>query len=149
MNLFRGLKGAGAAREMDIAVAVMVPIVAAMLADGMTAPEELAEIHYICTTSPIYERNAQAENDHIIARATRIIEDEGLAGALQRAADILSPALRETAFVHAVRVIFSDHYVGRLEQQVIEQMTGWLKIDRDRARTMVEVVSIMQHPETA
>lgn len=148
-GLFRGLKGAGATQELDIATAVMVPIVAAMLADGLTTLEELQEIKYICSTSPIFDRNSSTENEHIIARATRIIEDGGLAGALTRVANALSPALRETAFVHAVRVIFSDHYVGRLEQEIIEQMTGWLRIDRERARNMVEVVSIMQHPETA
>lgn len=149
VNLFRDLKGAGLDRQLNVPIAVMIPIIAAMLADGWTAPEELQEIHAICGSSPIFHRNSRAENEHLIARATRILEDEGLESALRRVVSVLSPALRETAFVHAVRVIFSDGHVGRLETQVIDQMIDRLQIDRERARMLIEAVSIMQHPETA
>lgn len=149
INLFSGLLGKGIAGELDTPSAVMVPIVAAMLADGRVEEAELEQIEALCRASPIFERNSPAENDFLISRAMRAIEDHGLKAACEHARAYLSPALRETAFVHGVRVIFSDGYVGRLEKEVLEQMIEWLEIDESRARMMIEVVSIMQHPETA
>ena len=134
---------------IDVPTAVMIPIVAAMLADGRVEPEELLQIESVCASSPIYERNSSAENDYIISRAGKLIQDHGLDGACQRACQCLSPALRETAFVHAVRVIFSDGYVGQLEREVIDKMISWLEMDRERARMMVDVVSVMQHTAIA
>jgi len=148
-NFFNGLRGKGAGVDIDVATAVMIPLVAAMLADGYVLEEELLQIHSICTTSPIFERNSQAENEYLISYATKIIEDEGMANACALSARVLTPALRETAFVQAARVIYSDGYVARLEQEVLDQMTDWLGIDHERAHMMVEVVSIMQHPATA
>jgi hypothetical protein len=147
--LFAGLRGRGATEQLDTQTAVMIPIVAAMLADGRAEPEELREIQDICACTPVFERNSREENQFLIFRATKIIEDDGLPAALERATATLTPALRETAYVHAVRVVFSDGYVGKLEKDLLEQMTEWLRIDRDRARMMVEVVSIMHHPSTA
>lgn len=144
--LFRGLRGKGTDEALDGPAAVMIPLVAAMLADGRVAPDEVNEIHSICAASPIFERNSRFENEYLIEHATRVIEDLGAEQACRRAHAALSPNLRETAFVHAVRVIFSDGHVGGLERQVIDQMTGWLEIDPQRARMMVEVVSIMRHP---
>jgi uncharacterized tellurite resistance protein B-like protein len=146
--LFAGLLGRGIDDHVDISTAVMIPLVAAMLADGRVDDREIEQIHSICASSPIFERNSAAEIEHLILRATHILENEGLARAFGKTAQVLSVHLRETAFVHAVRVIFSDGYVGELEEQAVEQMIELLSIDRERARMMAEVVSIMQHPAT-
>ncbi|MEQ9661725.1 MAG: tellurite resistance TerB family protein [Parasphingopyxis sp.] len=148
-GLFAGLRGKGVSGELDTQIAVMLPIVAAMVADGMVEDEELAQIHAVCDFSPIYERNSLTQNEMLVGRAIRIIDDLGLENACRAAREQLSRALCETAFVHAVRVIFCDGYVGQLEREVVEQMIGWLEIDRDRARMMTEVVSIMQHSASA
>ena len=148
-NLFAGLRGRGIDESLDIPTAVMIPIVAAMLADGRVDDQELLQIASACSSSPIFDRNSSAENDFLVARAMKLIEDHGLGGACARARQFLSPALRETAFAQAVRVIFSDGHVGMLEREVVEEMINWLEIDRDRARMMVEVVSVLQHPPTA
>ena len=149
MNLFRGLKGRGADTDLDVPTAVMVPIVGAMLADGRVEEEELFQIDAICAFSPIFDRNSSFENELLIMRVTRLIEDYGLQQVCDNAARVLSPALRETAFVYAVKVVFSDGHVGRLERDIIEQMTRWLQVDPDRARTMIDVISVMQHPASA
>jgi uncharacterized tellurite resistance protein B-like protein len=149
LNLFSGLRGKGVEADLDLSTSVLIPMVAAMLADGRVEEEELQEIHLVCETSPIFQRNSLPQNDLLIARATKIIEDIGIGAACERARQSLSPALRETAYVHAMRVIFSDGHVGQLEREVADNMIEWLEIDRDRARMMVEVVSIMQHPSTA
>jgi tellurite resistance protein len=149
MNLFAGLKGRGAEIVLDVQTAVMIPIVAAMLADGRVEEEEILQIEAICATSPIFERNSAAENERIIMHATRMIEDHSPRQMCERATAMLSPALCETAFVYAVKVIFSDGYVGQVERDVVESLIDWLGIDPDRARTMIDVVSVMQHPVNA
>lgn len=147
--LFGGLRGKGVDASLDAPAAVMIPLVAAMLADGRVDPDELAEIQAICAASPIFERNSRFENDYLVSYASKVIADVGVAEACRRSKQVLSPNLRETAFVHAVRVIFSDGHVGSLEREVIDGMTEWLEIDPQRARMMVEVVSVMCHPLSA
>jgi uncharacterized tellurite resistance protein B-like protein len=149
LNLFAGLRGRGNELNLDPATAVMVPIVAAMLADGRVEEEEVLQIEAICATSPIYERNSVTDNERLINHVTRMIEDQGMEKMCRAAAQILSPALRETAFVYAAKVIFSDGYVGQIEREVMESLFTWLEIQDDRARVLVDVVSVMQHPLTA
>jgi tellurite resistance protein len=148
-NLFDGLKGRGADGEIDVPTAIMIPLVAAMLADGWVEDEELLEIQSICASSPIFSRNSRSENEHLVALATRMIQDDGFEKSIARSVRVLTPALRETAFVHAIRVIFSDGYVSKSERETVENMIEWLQIDHGRARVMVEIVSVMQHPNTA
>jgi len=149
MNLFAGLRGRGTDTTLDVHTAVLVPAVAAMLADGRVEEEELFQLRSICVLSPIYERNSSLENELLIVRITRLIEDQDLQSVCERAATVLSPALRETAFSYAVKVIFSDGHVGRLEREAVGDMMSWLRIDPDRARMIIDVVSVMNHPATA
>jgi uncharacterized tellurite resistance protein B-like protein len=148
LSLFSGLRGRGADLSLDLATAVMVPIVAAMLADGRVEEEEVLQIEAICATSPIYERNSIADNERLINHATRMIEDQGIEKMCRAAAHVLSPALRETAFVYAAKVIFSDGFVGQVEREVMESLSEWLEIQTERARVLIDVVSVMQHPLT-
>jgi len=148
-SLLSGLNGKNASDELSIPGAIMVPLVAAMLADGRVEPEEIAEIDAICAVSPIFERNSKFENEYLIANAAILIEKHGVEDACRRAKKVLSQDLCETAFVHAVRVIFSDGIVEDLENRIIEDMTRWLEIEPSRASMMIEVVSVMQRSITA
>jgi len=148
-TVFAGLKGRGADNILTVEAAAMIPMVAAMLADGRVEDEEFAQIEHICAFSPLWDRNSQTENAAAIVRTIKLIEDHGIPATCQRAAALLSEPLRETAFAFAVRVVFSDGYVGQLERDVVEQMIPWLGLSPDRARMIIEVVSIMNHPATA
>lgn len=148
-GLFAGLKGRGADPTLDVPRAVMIPIAAAMLADGRVEDEEIVQIEAICATSPLFDRNSPLENERMVLEATRRVEDRGMEAACKEAASLLTPALRETAFAYAVKVIFADGYVGELEQEAVQQLVDWLEIDAARARMFVEVVSVLQHPASA
>jgi len=148
-SLFAGLRGQGAETSLDVQTAVMIPIVAAMLADGRVEEEEVLQIETICATSPIFDRNSIAENERLIVSVTRMIQDQGIEKACRSAAAMLTPALKETAFIYAVRMIFSDGYIGELEREVIDSLLSVLEIAEERGRILIEVVSVMQHPVTA
>lgn len=148
MGLFSGLRGKGA-EALDIQTAVMVPVVAAMLADGEIDDKEVGQIRSICAWSPIYARNSQDRDTEIILSAIKRVQADGAEVVCRQAADLLSPALRETAFVFAVRMVFADDHVGRSEELLIERLAGWLLLDSARARSFVETVSVMQHTAAA
>jgi len=127
----------------------MVPMVAGMLADGSIDEAEVRQIRSICVWSPIYASNSTERDTEIILRAIRLVEDQGPEAMCGKARETLSPALRETAFVFAIRLLFSDGHVGHKEQQTAEKLVRWLGLSDDRARMLVEAVSIMQHTADA
>ena len=143
-RLFADLFSRRADTSLDVPTALMIPIVGAMLADGIVEEEELFQIDAVCAFSPVYERNASYENELLIIRATRLIEDHGLQTMCERAAGVLSPALRETAFAYAVKVIFADGQYGELEKQVISNMRSWLGVETARAHAIIDVISVMR-----
>ncbi|MFN3858797.1 MAG: tellurite resistance TerB family protein [Caulobacter sp.] len=149
MGLFSGLLGRGADETLDTSTAVMVPMVAAMLADGDIADEELRQIRSICVWSPLYASNSSERDTEIIRRAMRLVQDLGADVICERVRATLSPALRETAFIFAVRLVFSDAHLGAAEQALIEKLVTWLGLAEDRARLLIEAVSIMQHTADA
>jgi uncharacterized membrane protein YebE (DUF533 family) len=149
MGLFSGLLGKGADTALDVGTAVMVPMVAGMLADGSIDDDEVRQIRSICVWSPIYARNSMDRDTDIIMKAIRLVDDLGAQGACEAARDFLSPALRETAFISAIRLVFSDGHVGQKEQRIVEQLVSWLAIAQERSRMLVEAVSIMQHTAEA
>ncbi|MBN8528057.1 MAG: TerB family tellurite resistance protein [Caulobacterales bacterium] len=149
MGLFSGLLGKGADTALDVATAVMIPMMTAMLADGSVDDDEVRQIRSICIWSPIYARNSMERDTAIIMKAMRLVEDLGAQTACERSREFLTPALRETGFISAVRLVFADSHVGAKEQKTIENLVSWLGIDPERGRMMVEAVSIMQHPATA
>lgn len=148
MGLFSGLLGKGA-EALDVQTAVMVPIVAAMLADGEIEDSEIGQIRSICVWSPIYARNSPDRDTEVIRRAIRRVQQDRVEHMCRAAADLLSPALRETSFVFAVRMVFADGHVGVAEETLIERLTEWLDVDGARARGFVETVSVMQHTADA
>jgi len=149
MGLFSGLLGRGADTTLDVGTAVMIPMVAGMLADGSIDDDEVRQIRAICIFSPIFARNSVDRDTEIIMKAIRIVEDQGAEIACGLAREFLSPALRETAFVNAVKLVFSDGHVGSKEQRTVENLDRWLSLGDGRARMLIEAVSIMQHGANA
>jgi tellurite resistance protein len=135
--------------ELDLPIAVMIPIVGAMLADGVVEEEELFQIDAVCAFSPIFERNTSYENELLILRATRLIEEDGVTRTCERAAAVLSPALRETAFAYAAKVIFSDGRYGEVEQAVLADIRQALEVSAERAASIIDVISIMRRTAEA
>jgi uncharacterized tellurite resistance protein B-like protein len=148
MGLFSGLRGKGI-ETLDLQTAVMVPIVAAMLADGTIEDDEINQIRSICSWSPIYARNTRDQGTEIILRAIKHTKGDAAESMCRQVAELLSPGLRETAFIFAVRMVFSDGHVGQSEEKLIENLVVWLELDGARARSFVETVSVMQHTADA
>lgn len=145
MGLFSKLSGRGAPKELDVPTAVMVPTVAAMLADGQIDDDELVQIRSIFVLSPIFASNSRERDTEIILKAVRLIEDDGPKAMCERAKAVLSPELRETSLAFAIMMVMSDGHIGHKEEQLIDDLVSWLEIDGNRAEMIAEVCAIMRH----
>jgi tellurite resistance protein len=148
MGLFDGLRGKNTA-SLDLATAVMVPAVAAMLSDGSIEDEEVSQIRAICLLSPLFRENSRDEDTDLILKAIKLVESHGAEDMCMRAAATLSPALRETAFAFATAMVMSDGHVGRKEEAVVDNLVQWLSLSQDRASAILSVIAVLQHAEEA
>ena len=148
MSLFPGLKVRPVDPGFDAPTAVMVPMVAAMLADSRIETDERVQIDATCATSPIFHRNSAVENEALIARASDLVEAEGPEKACRKAAQLLSAELRETAFAFAIRVIYADGIVDDLELQIMNDLGSWLGVAPERAELLRDAVQVLQNAMT-
>lgn len=146
MGLFSGLKSGGADGSMDLQTAVMVPIVVMAFVDGELADEEFLQIQSICAWSPIFSSNSQDKDHEVAMAAIRVVTDMGDEAACRKAKESMQVPLRETAFAFATRVAFVDGLLAQKEREALEKMIEWLSIAPERAKMIVDTVSIMQHP---
>ncbi len=145
MGLFSSLRGKGSSRELDVGTAVMIPMVAAMLADGSIDDDEIVQIRSICLISPIYANNSRDRDTEIIKKAINLVEDEGPEAMCSKAAQALSAELRETALAFAVMMVMSDGHVGAKEEKLIDGIVGWLSVDHQRAEMIIQVAAILRN----
>lgn len=148
-DLFVNLHGVGTSDQLDVPAAVMIPIVAMMMADSKVAPEEIKQLKTICAWSPIFDGMDEDRVAACAQAAFDLISKDGVAASCQRSRKVLSLALRETAFAFAARVLFADRQVAAAERVLSLDLAKWLEIENDRARMIVEVVSIMHHAREA
>lgn len=149
VKLFSGLKGRSSSAALDAGTAVMIPMVAAMLADGSIDDDEISQIRSICLLSPIFAHNTRDRDTEIIIKAIRLIEDDGSQTMCEKAAQALSPALRETAVAFAIMMVMSDGHIGRKEEELIDNVIKWMAVDGDRAEMIAEVCTMLRNgPES-
>lgn len=149
MGLFDKIRGQASKVTLDAQKAVMTVMVAAVKADGNIEDDEVAQIRSLCAWSPIFARNSKEQDTALIVFADNFTADEGLEGAVRKAGEALSTALRETAFCFATKIAFADGYLGEKEKAFLSQLVSWLKIEEDRARQIVEVVAIDNNDTSA
>lgn len=134
MGLFSGFRKDDT--RLDIPTAAMIPCVVAILADGSVEDDEIHQLRSMCIHSPIYARNSKEEDDAIILRASRLVNNGDNETVCRMAAEILGSNLSETAFCFAVRLVFSDGHVGTKETALLENLVGWLGIDEEVAKAI-------------
>lgn len=140
MGLFSGFrKDEG---RLSISTAAMIPCIVAIMADGSVEDDEIRQLRSICAHSPLYARNSVDEDTAIIGKACQLVADSDNEEICRRAAEVLGPGLSETAFCFAVRLIFSDGYVGTRETALLEAMVDWLGITVDAAQALFRATDI-------
>ncbi|PKM97221.1 MAG: hypothetical protein CVU79_09345 [Elusimicrobia bacterium HGW-Elusimicrobia-3] len=100
--------------------AVMAVAILAVSSDGKLKDKEINNIKGVLASSPLFvEVEDAGEYMGCIAAA---ITDKGRAAVLERAAELLTPSLRETAYAWAVYMVASDRKVVAPEHKFLEAL---------------------------
>ena len=119
------------------------------ISDGDLADKEINAIRSMCVWNPIFAKNSADRDTEIMRDSVDWVVDEGIDKALEAVVGVLSPALRETSFIFAARVAFAEGNLSTDEMEQLELLMRKLDIDPDRARFLIEAVSVMNHDEDA
>lgn len=147
MGLFSGFRKDN--ERLDIPTAAMIPCIVAIMADGSVEDDEVRQLRSICAHSPLYARNSSDEDAAIITKAVHLVNDSEEEAVCRRAAEVLGPALSETAFCFAVRLVFSDGHVGTKETALLEAMVEWLGIEPKVAQAIFQATDIFYRGASA
>ena len=140
MKFFSGLVGS-AEPTFNTQNAIMTIVVAAIKVDGHISDEENRHLRSMCSFSPIFAANTKEEDDAVISFADNVTAQ--LKGeAVAKAAAVLKPELRETAFAFACEMILADGMVGESEDAFISELAQKLGISDAAGQTIVQATLI-------
>jgi len=146
--VWSGRKGKGVNPELDVPVAVILPMVIMMRADTKSDPSEIQLIHMICQTSPIFMKPSRERVSAWIREAEKTIDDNhggNPQAACREAKSRLSAGLCETAFGFALLVSYADENIDAKERSMADNLVDWLGVEKEKAKRIHEVVDILRH----
>jgi len=126
--------------------AVMTIVIAAIKADGNVSDEEVGRLRSMCARSPLFSANSKEEDDAVIDFALNVSDQLGT-DAVKKAAEALTPELKETAFAFATEIVLADSMVGEKEEAFISQLAGVLGVSDDLGRAVIQVTMIRARGE--
>lgn len=141
--------GAGSGHEDAIARAVVVPAVFVMHADGSAHPSEMIQLANLCSFSPIFHSLGEARTQAVLEQVVHDVRGSDPRSVLDWAIALLSPALRETALLFAMRVAMANGDLEDDETQLLVGIAGDMGLPRSAFDTMFKVIAAMQRPATA
>ncbi len=121
-------------------------VVAAVKADGEVSDAEVRRLRAMCALSPLFERNTSEQDTAAMRFAGDLTQQLGDA-AITKAAEVLSPELRETAFAFAVDMVLADGLLGRDEENFITGLAGQLGVTEGVARSIILTTLIRNRGE--
>lgn len=136
MSFLNSLKSS-ASPTFDKQRALMTIAMSAVAADGSISDSEARRIRAMCSLSPIFADNSSEQDKSVIDFALNVLQQMGNE-AINRAAQALTPELRETAFAFACDVILGDGIVGDDESEYLSSLAGTLGITEDVGDTIVQ-----------
>ncbi len=122
--------------SFNVQQAIMMIVVAAVMADGEVADEEIMRIRSMCSLSPIYANNSGEQDTAVIRFAANVFTQMG-EQAITEAARVLHPELRETAFAFACDMVLADGLVGQKEEKFLTSLMNNLEISENSGKTLV------------
>lgn len=116
--------------------AIMTIVIAAVMSDGEVADEEVARVRSMCLLSPIFASNSHDQTPALIRQAININGQMG-EQAISKAAEVLNPELRETAFAFACDMVLADGIVGHSEEAFLNLLMSRLSVSENAGRSLV------------
>ncbi|MBO9445161.1 tellurite resistance TerB family protein [Ruegeria sp. R14_0] len=148
MALFSRLRG-GSSQDTSIARAVLAPAVLTMAADGRIDDAEVIQLTNMLTFSPIFLPLGGKATGELIKTVLKDLQKSGPDKVITESAQLLSPALRETAFCFAMRVAMADGVLEESEKNVLSGTASRLQLSDQAFESIVHVVTMMQRSAAA
>ena len=145
MGLFDGFK-TKTQPTFNTQKAIMTIVIAAIKADGSVSEEEVGRLRSMCVRSPIFSTNSKDQDEAVIDFALNVSDQLGME-AVKKAALVLTPDLKETAFAFAVEMILADGMVGDKEEAFISQLAGMLDVSEELGKAVILVTMIRARGE--
>lgn len=122
--------------SFNIQQAIMTIVVAAVMADGEVADEEVMRLRSMCSLSPIFSGNSGDQDSAVIRFASNVYSQMG-EQAIAEAAKVLNSELRETAFAFACDMVLADGLVGQKEERFLTALMNNLGVSDESGRSLV------------
>ncbi|MEM6944112.1 MAG: tellurite resistance TerB family protein [Pseudomonadota bacterium] len=149
MNLMDRLRDAGRLSDTTLQRNVLTAAVSAMIADGDIDRLEHKLLHDLTPFSPLFAGITEGEITGIEREIIQRIREVGHETAIQEASAALSPALRETALVFAMRVVLIDGIADPGEIRSLEQMAATMSISNEVFDGFARTVLALQRGPSA
>lgn len=120
----------------NVQQAIMTIIVAAVMADGEIADEEIGRVRSMCALSPIFASNTNEQDMAVIRFAVNVVSQMH-EQAVVKAAEVLKPDLRETAFAFACDMVLADGMVGQTEEAFLTSLMHGLGVPENTGHSLV------------
>lgn len=117
-------------------------LIAAMDANGHVAADEAARAHDIIWSTRRFRHRSGEAVGRRIARVRGLIETHGALPIIHAAAQGLPKRLRQTAYAVAADLVLVDGRMERVERRFLMRLARDLGIDRERARTITDVIRL-------
>ncbi|MEM6680057.1 MAG: tellurite resistance TerB family protein, partial [Pseudomonadota bacterium] len=121
MNLMERLRAAGRLSDRTLQRNVLTAAISTMVADGAVDRIERKLLRDMLVPSPLFAGVSEGEIEAIQLEVLDAIEARGHQAVIAEASAALSPALRETALLFAMRIAFIDGVADQGEINSLEQ----------------------------
>ncbi len=141
MGLFDSLfGGVEASTKLTSQEAFAGVLMAASACDGHIAEDEVRGLITTLIRMKLYQRFTDKQYNQMLNKLYGAVKKRGVDSLVDACADALPEALRDTAFANACDIVLADGVLEPDERQFINQLQGKLKVDKQKA---VEIVEIM------
>lgn len=128
------------AKKLDADEAFLALLIAAMDASGHASAAEAARAHNIIWSMGRFRRRSGETVGRKIDRARQLVEEHGASSVIAASARTIPAKLRTSAFAVAADLVLVDGRMDRREGRFLEQLAGWLGLDRETARGILNVM---------
>lgn len=129
---------------------LLTPSVYAMICDGQKQEAELLLLFTTLVMSPAFEgEDPAAFFSHVDAIERRLAPPAAAQKVIAEAIEPLSPALRETSYAFAMRMIYADKTLHMAELELAEHLHEWMDVKPQLAKQIRDTMAIIARPPSA
>jgi tellurite resistance protein len=128
--------------KLDADDAFIALLIAAMAASGHVSPEEAARAHNIIWSMRRFRHRSGETVGRKIERMRTLVETHGISSVIEAGAGRIPSRLRPAAFAVAADLVLVDGRMERLEGQFLRRLAEDLGLDRQAAKSILDVIRL-------